>query len=132
MARIAAVQESRQTSESSAQASSVVFVLSEIQRGFSGWKVQNDSDQPVTNVVVQGVAGAQIVVYKGSGPEPVPEYVEHTIGAHQQSQRMFRPTGSDAAQADGTEAGRMVLRFTDSRDQRWERVGSQPPTRIGP
>jgi hypothetical protein len=48
--RLARVHESRQTAEESAQASSVVLVLSEVQRGFSGWRVQNDGDRPVTNL----------------------------------------------------------------------------------
>lgn len=128
--RIAAVQESRQTIEESAQASSVVLVLSEAQRGFSGWRVQNDSSQPVTNVAVRGTASAQIVVYRGSGPEHLTEYVEQTLGAHQQSRLMFRPTGSDAVHADGAEVELMVLRFTDARGQtvrRGSAVARSPP-----
>lgn len=131
--RIATVQESRQraeearnTAEQSAQASSVLIVLSEVQRGFSGWKVHNESSQPVTNVVVSGLAGAQIVVYLGSGPEPRSEYVEPTVGAYQQSRLMFRPTGTDAVHADASEIERMALRFTDARQQTWEKIGSQP------
>ncbi|BBX15220.1 hypothetical protein CRI77_22405 [Mycolicibacterium duvalii] len=131
--RIATVQESRQraeearnTAEQSAQASSVLIVLSEVQRGFSGWKVHNESSQPVTNVVVSGVAGAQIVVYLGSGPEPRSEYVEPTVGAYKQSRLMFRPTGTDAVHADASEIERMALRFTDARQQTWEKIGSQP------
>lgn len=130
--RIAAVQESRLTIEESAQASSVVLVLSEVQRGFSGWRVQNDSSQPVTNVAVRGAASAQIVVYRGSGPEHLTEYVEQTLGAQQQSRLMFRPTGSDAVHADGAEVELMVLRFTDARGQTWERCGSQSARRVGP
>jgi len=130
--RLARVEESRQTAEESAQASSVVLVLSEVQRGFSGWRVQNDSDRPVTNVVVRDATGAQIVVYRGSGPEPLPEYAEETIGAHQQSRLMFRPTGANAAQADPSEVERMSLRFNDSRHQAWERIGAQPPRRVDP
>ncbi|MHA0288229.1 hypothetical protein ACXYX3_17485 [Mycobacterium sp. C3-094] len=131
--RIATVQESRQraeearnTAEQSAQASSVLIVLSEVQRGFSGWKVHNESSQPVTNVVVSGLAGAQIVVYLGSEPEPRSEYVEPTVGAYQQSRLMFRPTGTDAVHADASEIERMALRFTDARQQTWEKIGSQP------
>lgn len=130
--RIAAVQESRQTIEESAQASSVVLVLSEAQRGFSGWRVQNDSSQPVTNVAVRGTASAQIVVYRGSGPEHLTEYVEQTLGAHQQSRLMFRPTSSDAVHADEAEVELMVLRFTDARGQTWERCGSQSARRVSP
>lgn len=130
--RIATVQESRQTAAQSAQASSVVFVLSEVQRGFSGWRVQNDSDKPVTNVIVRGAAGAQIVVYRGSGPEQVPEYVEHTLGAHQQSRLMFRPTGIDAVHADPAEGERMSLQITDAQYKTWIRIGSQPPQPVNP
>lgn len=129
--RLALVQESRQTAEASAQASSVVFVRSEIQRGFSGWLVQNDSDRPVTNVAVRSTAGAKIVVYHGSGPDHLPEYVEHTVGAHQQSRLTFRPAGSDSAHADDSEAERMSLRFTDARGQEWERIGSQGAQPVG-
>lgn len=137
--RIATVQESRQraeesryTAEQSAQASSVLIVLSEVQRGFSGWKVHNESSQPITNVVVSGVAGAQIVVYLGSGPEPRSEYVEPTVGANQRSRLMFRPTGTDAVHADASDIERMALRFTDARQQRWEKIGSQPVRPVVP
>lgn len=88
--RIADVQESFQTAEASAQASSVVFVRSVPQRGFSGWKVENYSDQPVTNVVVRSATGAKIRVYNND-MDQLPEYVEHILGARQQSHRMFRP-----------------------------------------
>jgi hypothetical protein len=45
---------------------------------------------------------------------------------------MFRPTGTNAAQADPAEVERMVLRFTDAREQTWERIGTQAARRIGP
>ncbi|NGX07367.1 hypothetical protein [Mycobacteroides franklinii] len=125
--RIAAVQESRQIIESSAQASCIVIVLSEMQRGYSGWWVQNYSDQPVTDVVVRGTGGAQIVVYRGSGPESLREYPLHTLGARQHSKLAFRPTGVSAVHADPGEVERMALRFTDARGQIWERVGTQSP-----
>ena len=34
-----------------------------IQGGRTGWRVLNDSDQPVTNVVVRSTTGAKIQVY---------------------------------------------------------------------
>ena len=128
--RIATIQESRQTAAECAQASSVILVLSEVQRGFSGWRVQNDSDQPVTNVVVRGATGGKIVVYRGSGPEPLTEYAEHVLGAHQKSQLMFRPTDTDAVHATSSDVERMALRFTDARNQTWERIGSQRAQQI--
>ncbi|WP_074331530.1 hypothetical protein [Mycobacteroides abscessus] len=127
LSRLAKAQESRQAVQKSVQASCVVFDLAEIQRGFSGWWVRNDSDQPVTNVVVRGVDGTQIVVYRGSGPEPLPEYPVHTLGARQRSELAFRPTGSSAVHADHSEVERMALRFTDARGQGWERIGAQAP-----
>lgn len=130
--RLVRVQESRQTVEQTAQASSVTIALSEVQRGFSGWKVHNDSGQPITNVVVSGVGGEQIVVYLGSGPEQRPEYVEPTVGAYQQSRLMFRPTGTDAVHADASDLERMALRFIDARQQRWEKIGTAPFRPVDP
>ncbi len=127
--RIAQVQESRQTADESAQASSVGFARSPVQGGRTGWRVQNDSDQPVTDVVVRSTTGAKIVVYNNDLPR-LTEYVEHTLGGHQQSQFMFRPTDSDAVRADPAELERMALRFTDARHQTWERIGSQRPRRV--
>lgn len=95
--RIAAVHGSRQATEAVAQASSVVVVIAKIQAGFSGWRVQNDSDQPVTNVAVRAADGGQIVVYRGSGTDHVPEYTEPVVGAHRHSEKMFRPTGDGLA-----------------------------------
>lgn len=129
--RIATVQESRQTAAESAQASSVVFVPSPIQGGRTGWRVQNDSDQPVTNVVVRSATGAKIQVYNNN-LDQLPEYVEHALGAHQHSQVMFRPTDSEAVRADPAEVERMSLRFTDARHQTWERIGSQRPQPVNP
>jgi hypothetical protein len=129
--RIATVQESRQTAAESAQASSVVFVQSPIQGGRSGWRVQNYSEQPVTNVVVRSTTGAKIQIYNNN-LDHLDEYVEHTLGAHQYSQQMFRPTDSEAVRADPAEVERMSLRFTDAGQQTWERIGSQPPQRVGP
>ena len=127
--RIADVQESRETVEASAQAASVVFVRSVPQRGFSGWKVENYSDQPVTEVAVRSTTGAAIRVYNND-MEQLPEYVEHILGAHQQSHRMFRPTDAEGAQADPAETERMAVRFTDSRGQTWERIGSKSAQRL--
>jgi len=78
------VQESRQTAAELAQASSVVSVRSPIQGGRTGWRVQKDSDQPVTNVVVHSTTGAKIQVYNNDLTQ-LSEYVEHTLGAHQRS-----------------------------------------------
>lgn len=127
--RIARVQESRQTADESAQASSVVFVRSPAHGGRTGWRVQNDSDQPVTNVVVRSATGAKIQVYNNDLSQ-LTEYVEHMLGGHQQSQFMFRPTDSDAVHADPAEVERVSLRFIDARLQMWERIGSQPPQRV--
>jgi hypothetical protein len=129
--RIATVQESRLTAAESAQASGVVFVQSPIQGGRTGWRVQNDSEQPVTNVVVRSTTGAKIQVYNNDLTQ-LDEYVEHTLGAHQQSQLMFRPTDSEAVRADPAEVERMSLRFTDARHQTWERIGSQRPQPVNP
>lgn len=129
--RIAAVEESRLTIEESAQAFSVVVVPAPITGGRSGWHVLNDSDQPVTRVAVSSATGAKIVVYNNDLTQ-FEEYVEHTVAGHSNSQLRFRPTDTDGARADPAEVERMVLRFTDARNQRWERVGSQAPTRIDP
>lgn len=125
--RLVQMQESRDAVEVSAQAYGVVFELSEVQRGFTGWRVRNDSDQPVTDVIVRGATGSPIVVYRGSGPDSVPEHREHALSAHQQSQFMFRPTGTTAAQTNPAEADLMAVQFTDTRNQTWERVGTQAP-----
>jgi hypothetical protein len=129
--RIAAVQESRRIAEESAQASSIVFVRSPVKGGRTGWRVQNDSGQPVTNVAVRSVTGAKIQVYDNELSQLI-DYVEHTLGAHHQSQLMFRPTDSDGAQADPAEVQRMAVRFTDARGQTWERIGSQSPGLVDP
>jgi hypothetical protein len=128
--RLVEMQESRDVVEESAQAYGVVFELSEVQRGFTGWRVRNDSDQPVTNVAVRGTTGLPIVVYRGSGPDSEPEYFEHALSAHQQSQLMFRPTGTTAVRTNPAEAELMAVRFTDARNQIWDRVGGQPPRRL--
>jgi hypothetical protein len=127
--RIAQVHESRQTADESSQASSVVFVQSPVKGGRTGWRVQNDSDQPVTKVAVSSATGAKIQVYNNDLSQ-LTEYVEHTLGGRQQSQLMFRPTDSDGAQADPAEVERMAVRFTNARRQTWERIGSQPPQRM--
>lgn len=125
--RLAAVQESRLTIEESAQAFSVVIVPAPIKGGRAGWHVLNDGDQPVTRVAVSSATGAKIQVYNNN-LDHLPEYVEHTLAGHSHSQIPFRPTDGDAgARADPTEVERMKLRFTDARNQTWERVGTQPP-----
>lgn len=129
--RIAAVQESRRTAEESAQASSVVFVRSKTLGNRTGWRVHNDSDQPVRNVAVRSTAGAMIQVYNNN-LDRLSEHVEHNLGAHQQSQLMFRPTDGEGLRPDPSEVERMAVRFTDAREQIWERVGTQAPQRIDP
>lgn len=126
VARLAQVQGSRQAAEQTAQASSVTIARSQVQHGRSGWRVDNGSDQPITDVEVSGVGGEQILLYLGSGPEQRPKYVEPTVGAHQQSQWMFRPTGTAAVHADDSDLERMALRFTDARNQTWEKIGTAP------
>lgn len=128
--RIAAVQESRLTIEESAQAFSVVIVPAPIKGGRSGWQVLNDSDQPVTQVAVRSATDAKIQVYNNDLTQ-FEEYVEHALAGHSHSQLPFRPTDADAARADPAEVERMVLRFTDARNQTWERVGTQTPQRVG-
>lgn len=129
--RIAAVQESRLTIEESSQAFSVVIVPAPIKGGRSGWHVLNDSDQPVTRVAVSSSSGAKIQVYNNDLTQ-FEEYVEHTVAGHSHSQLRFRPTDAEAARADPAEVERMVLRFTDARNQTWKRVGTQAPQRVEP
>lgn len=129
--RIAAVQESRLTMEESAQAYSVVIVPAPIVGGRSAWHVLNDSDQPVTRVAVSSGTGAKIQVYNNDLTQ-FEEYVEHTLAGRAHSQLRFRPTDADGAKADPAEVERMVLRFTDACNQRWERVGTQAPQPIEP
>ncbi|WP_156664394.1 hypothetical protein [Mycobacterium sp. 852002-51613_SCH5001154] len=129
--RIAAVQESRLTVEDSAQAFSVVIVPAPIKGGRSGWHVLNDSDQPVTRVAVSSATGAKIQVYNNDLTQ-FEKYVEHTLAGHSHSQLRFRPTDADGARTDPAEVERMVLRFTDARNQTWERVGAQAPRLIDP
>jgi hypothetical protein len=122
--------ESRQTAADSVQAVRVGFVPSPVQRGRTGWRIKNDSDDPVTSVDIRTTTGAKIVVYRGSGPDHEDHYGEPVLSAHQTTQMMFRPADSDAAAADPSEIERMRVRFTDARDQVWERIGSQPPRRV--
>jgi hypothetical protein len=129
--RIAEVQESRKTAEESTQASSVVFVRSITVGNRNGWRVHNDSDQPVRNVSVRSTAGAMIQVYNNN-LDRMSEYVEHNLGAHQQSQLCFRLTDGEGLRPDASEVERMAVRFTDAREQTWERVGTQQPTRVAP
>ena len=77
-------------------------------------------------VVTCSTTGAKIRVYTND-MEQLPEYLLRTLGARQQSERIFRPTDSEGAQVE-----RMALRFTDTREQRWERIGSQAARRIEP
>ena len=82
-------------------------------------------------VVTCSTTGAKIRVYTND-MEQLPEYLQRTLGARQQSERIFRPTDSEGAQVDPAEIERMALRFTDTREQRWERIGSQAARRIEP
>jgi len=77
-------------------------------------------------VMTCSTTGAKIRVHTND-MEQLPEYLQRTLGARQQSERMFRPTDSEGAQVE-----RMALRFTDTREQRWERIGSQAARRIEP
>ncbi|MEX3755541.1 hypothetical protein ABFW00_06830 [Mycobacteroides abscessus] len=127
--RIAAVQESRQIAEASAQASSIVIVQAPIRGGRSGWHVQNGSDQPITQVAVSSTTGAKIQIYNNDLTQ-FEEYLEPTVSGYAHSQWPFRAIDSEAAKADPAEVERFVLRFTDARRQRWERIGSQPPEAV--
>lgn len=128
--RIADVQEQRQTAEASAQASSIVIVSAPISGGGrAGWQVHNGSAQPVTQVAVSTATGAQIQVYDNDLTR-FEEYIEHTLAGQSRSQLSFRPTDADGARIDPAEVGRIVLRFTDTHNQRWERIGTAPPVRI--
>ncbi len=122
--RIARIQETRQHRDTSAQAEQVAFTPSPVMGGRTGWRISNDSGSSISNVRVRSTTGAQIVVYHGSGPEPTPEHVEAVIGAHQPSQFMFRP---EKVVDDLPEIDQMAVAFTDARDQRWRRTGSQAP-----
>jgi hypothetical protein len=124
---IATTQETAQIEMESAQAARVGFVPSPVGRGRTGWRVQNDSDAPITAVEVSTTTSAKIVVYRGSGPDNQDHYDEPVISAGQTTPRMFRPADSDAAAANPAEVERMIVRFTDARGQRWERTGSQAP-----
>lgn len=122
--RIAQVQEARQHRDTSAQAERVAFAPSPVMGGRTGWRVNNDSGASVSDVRIQSTTGVQIVVYHGSGPEMQTEHVEAVIAAHQPSQFMFRP---EKVADDRPEIDQMVVAFTDARDQRWARTGSQAP-----
>jgi hypothetical protein len=127
LARIAAANESRQTSELSSQAKRIGFVMEPVQGGRSGWKVENTSDASISDVTIQTTTEAQIVVYYGRGPEWLDDYREGVVGAGQTTQRMFRPADSDAgAAADWSEVERLAVTFRDANNVRWRRVGTQP------
>jgi hypothetical protein len=127
LARIAAANESRQTSELSSQAKRIGFVMAPAQGGRSGWKVENTSDASISDVTIQTTTEAQIVVYYGRGPEWLDDYREGVVGAGQRTQRMFRPADSDAgAAADWSEVERLAVTFRDANNVRWRRIGTQP------
>jgi len=126
---IARAQESRNESDASAQAPNIAIVPSLSPGGQQGWRVENGSGQVVTAVTVHCTTG-QIVVHTGSGPKRESEYRDQTILGGKLSTRMFRPADAQGANAEEGEVERMVLRFTDSRDQVWERTGSQNPRRV--
>lgn len=129
--RLADLHASRMTAEESAQAYSVAIVEAPIKGGRSGWHVQNDSDQPITEVGVSTTTGAKIQVYNNDLKQ-FAEYRERTLSAGAHSQLPFRPADTQAVRLDPAECDRMVLRFTDARGQRWERTGTHSAQRIDP
>jgi hypothetical protein len=127
VARLAAESEARHASEVSSYAKRVGFVIAPAQGGRSGWKVENNSDASISDVIVATTNGAKVVVYYGRGPEWQNDYREGVIGAGQTTQRMFRPSDSEAgAAAEWSEVDTLAVTFTDANDARWRRVGTQP------
>jgi hypothetical protein len=125
LAQIAATHQASKDADESKQAQAIGIVPSQVTGGRQGWRVRNDSDSRVGTVKVRTTNGAKVTVYRPSQPEQLDEYEEAELGAHSQSQLMFRPADSDAAQADPSEAERLVVRFFDGNGQHWERIGSQ-------
>jgi hypothetical protein len=125
LARIASNRDAVKANEDSKRAQAVGIVTSPVSGGRTGWRVGNDSDLPVTAVKVRTTTGAQVVVYRGSGPHWVDEYEEATLGAHASSQLMFRPADSDAIRAEPSEAGCLAVSFHDAQGQHWKPIGSQ-------
>jgi KAP family P-loop domain len=122
---IAAVDESRQISESSDQALRIGFVRAPVFQGRQGWMVRNESDLSVASVQVTSTTGSPLAVHRPSGTEHVSHYDEPVLGASE-STRSFELV---SLQAGRSQIEQMRLTFTDAQGVPWERIGTQTPTK---
>jgi len=126
IARMEALQASRQATDEASQAAKVAVVPG-ITRGQPGWEVRNDSDAPISSIEMRTTNGEQIVVYHGSGPEWNDFYALPPLPAHDSSQLTFRPADGKSGPGilDPAEVDRLAVTFTDASGRRWEKMGSQ-------